>query len=1147
MLKRIKLFSMTLFLATLCIGTVHASTGSEVTDLQIVQQSSTCTGVVKDAKGEAVIGASVKVKGTTNGIITGINGDFALKNVRRGSTIVVSFIGYKTIEVQFTGKPLNIVLEENAQALGEVVVTALGIQKQARSVGYATSKVSTEEMERASAISPVNSLIGKVAGVTINIAGASGVTSSSSITIRGAKSLSKNNSPIFVIDGIIIQESIKGALDGTDWGSQLKNLNPADYESVTVLKGAAATALYGSRGANGAVVIVSKGGKYGKQGLGVEVSQSFETTDIYKSAIAFQNVYGAGDPNNGFEGDYLSDGSLQKTGDSWGPKMDGSMVNQYMPGGEKTPFVPHKDNWKELYKSGLNSTTNVAVSGGGENSSFRVSYSYTDNNGVYKRNEFKRHSIAFRGLTELNKVFSIEVGLNYAFSRAQNGANQGGWNWGGNLTMLSTLYSPRNFDMKSYIANYRDPVTHAVETDTPWGTVRGYLHNRDMNLNQRDENSMLANLKLSAKIAPWLTASIKGNYNYYGISTLSKSYGTGANYGPSGTGSYGRGGSISGSYNFLGMLQSNGNVIKIGGEKINLDAYVAGELYGNTESHSWSKSTNGGLVVPAVFAFSNSKNTIIPSFGYTPRNSQVFGLSGIINLSWRDQVFLELTGRNDWLSTLTYPSYMIDGKNNYTVFYPSANLSWVFTDTFKLPSWFTFGKIRASLSQVGMGTEPYATSAGYGVFSQSSQYDANRNSVLIANPNLGTAYNKDLKPEVQKSLELGADLRFFDERITLDFAYYKTNTKNQILSLPGVAEAGASTEKVNAGNIQNQGLELQLEVSPIRNHEMRWTIGSTFTTNHGKVKKLTNYSKEWQLMGQYDAGPEIWAYEGGAFGAIMTPYNASYGPAMYRFKNESDAKDPRNGKPVIEYWGKYGKPNGAYVYGYVTNTEKGLKDRVKIGHVEPNFIESFYTSFSYKDFDFYASADGRVGGNFFSNTYKYASSTGVLKSSLNGRDKEHGGLARKNYKGETVYDAINLDAVFDEGATAPGMNGDDIDVSGLTYKDALAKGIQPMMASAYYWGNLGWGMPSELGLQDNTWLCLREITVGYRLPKKICQKFGANYLRLGFTARNICYLINKLKDGLNPESLSSNNSLTPMDIAGVPFARTYALNLTLRF
>lgn len=1109
------------------------------------------SGVVTSSEdGLAIPGVSVVQKGTSNGTITDFDGKYQLK-VPRGSVVVFSFIGMKTQEMSIGNAGVfNVVLESDTKGLDEVVVTALGVTKQARSVGYATSRVSTSEIERINVINPVNALQGKVAGLNISVGGASGVTSSSAITIRGAKSIDKNNSPIFVIDGMIIQEPLRGALDGTDWGSQLKNLNPADYESVTVLKGAAATALYGSRGANGAIVIVSKGGKYGKQGMGVEVSQIVETNDIYKSPIEFQNIYGAGHPGNGFEGGYLADGSLQKASTSFGPRMDGSMVNQYLPHGEKTPFVSHPDNWKALYRTGLNTTTNVSINGGGEKSSFRLSYSFVDNNGVFKRNEFKRHTVAFKGLTDLNNIFQLEVGMNYAFSRAQNGANQGGWNWGGNLGMMSTYYMPRNMDLKAYESLYRNPETKAVETSTPWGTLRGYLHERDMNLNQRAENSLLTDITLRAKIAPHLTASIKGNYNYYGVSTLKKNYGTGVNYGPSGTGLYGRGGDISGSYNFLGMLQSTNNKINIGGETISLDAIIATELYGNTEAHSWWKETKGGLATPGIFAFANSKERIEPWYSFTPRNNQVFGLSGIINLSWRDQLFLEVTGRNDWMSSLVYPGYMTTGQNNYSVFYPSVNASWVFTETLQMPEWFSFGKVRASWASVGMGTSAYATSKGFGVYKQESIYDPSRNSILTSRPNLDDIWNSDLKPEIQRSIELGTDLRFLDERLTFDFAYYKTNTRNQILSLPAVIESGAKRQLINAGNIQNQGIEIQLEGTPLRTKDFRWTVGSNFSLNRGKIIKLHENVKEWQLMGQYDAGPEIWAYEGGGFGVITTPYDAAWGGSIYRFNNPNDANDYRNGKPVISYWGLQGsKPNPVHAYGYVTDSERGDKERKVIGKVEPDFLLSAYTSFSFKNFDFYAMVDGRVGGNFFSNTYKYASSRGVLKSSLKGRDKEHGGLPRVNYKGETVYDAIDLDAVFGEGEKAPLANNPSqtIDVGGLTYREALDKGIVPMMASSFYAYNYGWGMPSELGLQDNTWFSLREITVGYRLPENLCKKFGANYLRLGFTARNICYLVNKLTDGLNPESISSNNPLMPMDIGGVPYSRTYAVNLTLRF
>lgn len=1137
-------------------GNASEVTADESSPVQAEQQDNVVRGTVVDETGEPLAGVSVIIAGTTTGTATDFDGRFEIK-AKRGDVLEVSFIGFVTQNVTVTGGSLRVVLKEDSLLLGEVVVTALGLPKQAKQVGYATARVSTDEIERANVINPVNALQGKVAGLQIDAGGASGVTSSSAITIRGAKSVDKNNSPIFVIDGMIIQEPITGNLSGTDWGSQLKNLNPSDYESVTVLKGAAATALYGSRGANGAIVIVSKGGQYGKQGLGVEVNQTTEWTDVYKSPVALQNIYGQGYPYNGYQGDYQPDGSLDRVSVSWGPKMDGSLRNQYMPDGESTPFSPHPLNWKEFYQTGINNTTNVAISGGGEKSSFRISYGFTKNLGVFINNDFTRHNISFRGNTELNRVFSLELGVKYAFSSAKNGASQGGWDWGNNVGMVTAYYLPRNIDIASYYKQYRDPETQAVETTSNWGTLRGYFHTRDTQVRMRNENSILSDIALHANIAPWLRASVKANHNYYGISTKDTWVGTGENGGPSGSGGYGRSGNISGGYNVMGMLQMPERTIKTNAGDFTVAAILAAELYGNTESHSWGKQTNGGLVVPGVFSFSNSVNKIDPWYNYTPRNQQTFGLSGILNLGWRDQLFLELTARNDWLSTLTYPSYMI-GENNYSVFYPSANLSWVASDTFRqsLPEWVSFGKIRASIARVGMGTSAYATSRGYGVFSQSSVYTPDKSgSVLAANPNLGTAYNSDLKPEIQQSIELGFDARFFDERVNIDFAWYKSNTFNQIMSVGSVAESGASTKLINAGNIQNKGIEIQFDITPIRTRDWRWTFGGTFARNRGKVVKLDSEVKEWQLMGGYDAAPEIWAYEGGAFGVLTSYKNSSYVSPLLTWEGEPG--DPRNGKMVIEYYNEYGSPNSVSAYYPLTlydRNEEGDRDRHILGKVEPDFTLSLNTSLSWKNLDLYVQADGRFGGNYFSNMWKYCVPRGTLESTLEGRDKEHGGIARINYKGETVYDGLMLDAVFAEGAKAPTQNADGtvgelVDVGGMTYKDAVEqKNIRPVTTGMWYIFNYGWGMPAMQGsIQDNTWFSLREVSLGYRLPGHICKKFGTNYLRLGFTARNICYIINKLTDGLNPASISSNNPLQPMDIGAVPFYRTYAFNLTVRF
>lgn len=321
-----------------------------------------------------------------------------------------------------------------------------------------------------------------------------------------------------------------------------------------------------------------------------------EVTDVYKSPVELQNIYGAGYTYNGYQSDFQPDGSLDRVVVSWGPRMDGREINQYMPDGKNTPFSPHPMNWKEFYQTGINNTTNVAISGGGEKSSFHLSYGFTKTKGVFLNNDFHRHNISFRGITELNRIFSMELGVKYAFSSAKNGASQGGWDWNNNVGMMTAYHLPRNVDIAAYYKQYRDPETQAVESTSRYGTLRSYFHRQDTELQRRNENSILSDLTIHADIAPWLRASLKANHNYYGISHESRWVGTGEYGGPSGSGGYGRSGDISGNYNFMGMLQMPEQTLKQGGEVFTVAAIAAAELYGNTEGHSWGKQTNGGII-----------------------------------------------------------------------------------------------------------------------------------------------------------------------------------------------------------------------------------------------------------------------------------------------------------------------------------------------------------------------------------------------------------------------------------------------------------------------------------------------------------------------------------------------------------------------
>lgn len=1099
-------------------------------------------GTVKDTRGEALIGVNVVIDKTTKGTVTDLDGKFSLQ-VANGNRLRISYMGYKTQFMNYTGQSqLNIVLEDDAKQLEDVVVTALGVEKANTKIGYAISEVKGEALATTNTISPMAALQGKVAGVDINISGTSGVQSSPNIMIRGTKSLSTSNQPIFVIDGIVMENNI-AATEGADWGSQLKNLNPDDYEAITVLKGAAATALYGSRGANGAVVITTKKGTK-RKGLGIELGHTYQVETAYRSHINLQDKYGMGYWGNGKEGGFPESGALPATANSWGPQMNGQMVQMpYAPAGTLTSYSAQPDNWKSLYQNGGYINTNLALSGGGENGTFRVSYSNTHSKGIMPSNSFDRNAISLRGNNKLNDIFSTEFGVSYTKSTAKNPAYQGRWQ-AGNMGRSVVYGLPRNFNIEDYKQYYRAADKSLVNQPYGlWNELSTLLHRLDYLDEQRDEESFLANLDLKIKLSDKIDFLVKGNYNLYKVFGEKKEWGSGKYFDG---GYYGINGSYSANYNGLAMAHYKEKF----GSDWDLDVRMAAEVYGNNRSESWGRGTSGGLITPGVFNFGNSKNESIPWYGKSGLNNMTIGLSGIVNLSWKDQINLEITGRNDWLSSLLYPSSMVGGANNYTVFYPSANLSWVATETFKneLPSWVSFAKLRASVARVGMGTSrQFATSMGG--FNQTTIRDENGNAVIVATPNgAGTMPNLDLKPEIQQSMEFGGDVRFLNDRLGLDFAWYRFNTYNQIMTVPNTSESGTMDRWINAGNIQNQGVELLLTGRPIESKDLNWDMSLNFTRNRGKVVALHAQVKEHQLMGDYE-GVQVWAYEGGAFG-VMTSNNVG---ATFQAKDENGnpIDHPNNGKPIMHNRNEAG---GVEYYRYASEGEMGMYNenykRSEIGNIQPKFLFGFNNTVRYKQFDLNVQIDGRVGGSIYSSSYALGMGRGNLEATLQYRDKESGGLPRTNKAtGEIEYNGVVPDAVFREGMTiTSAKTGEIVDASNKTYQELYEAGhLEPLHAAAYYNMVSGWSYNTQNSVMENTWVMLREISLGYRLPNKWVNKIGLQNARLGFSARNIGFLYNGLKGGLNPMSIQGNNPFAPVEYGGTPYSRTFAfsINMTL--
>lgn len=1106
------------------------------------------TGFVKDDQGAPLSGVSVIVKGTRKGTITNAEGAFTI-DANAGDVLEFSIVGFKTTTLKVgNSNTVNLQMEVQVTTGTEVVVTALGVTKKDKKLGYAVSTVKVEDVQRASSISPITALQGKVAGLNINVMGASGVQSSPSILLRGAKSLRQDkNQTLFVIDGNVIENNTYDA-DGVDQGSQLKNLNPDDYESITVLKGAAATSLYGSRGANGAIVITTKKGKQG-QGLGISFNSNYQIQHIYKNGIGLQNEYGSGTMYQR-EGNFRPDGTQTITSNSWGPKFDGAMHPAIHDATLMVPYTAQPDNWKVFFQDGVYINNNISLSGGSDKITYRLSYSNLNNKGTLVNNKIDRNSFDFRTTGQINKVFSFDGGAAFSMTNSLNSYGQGRYYWptGQNVGFMTYYAVPRNADLAAWRNSYRN-ADYSMKN-------YGYgLYNDQVNAtfnkfdnvnNTRYEKSLLTNVMLKAQLNSWIDVSAKANFNHYKIFSEGKEGGNGAFH--SG-GYYSVGGNYSVNYNYLFMAHATKKFLK---NNLDADLRIVNEIYGNGKGENYGANTSGGLIVPNVFNLSNSVNDIKDTryYSYSKPNNKVIGAGGILNLSWKDYLNLELTGRQDWISSLTYP-VGVPGANNYTVFYPSVNASWIFSDMWKdkMPKWFSFGKLRASVAWVGNGTNPFATS--FGSYTQGVVTNMNGQSVITANlQNADVLPNLNLKPEKQRSIELGTNLGFLNDRINFDFAYYKTNTFNQILTIPGILETGFRNRRINAGDIQNRGIEIQLNATPIKSKDLTWDVSFNYTHNRGKIIKFYPGITEYALMGDYDLAG-VYAYEGGDFGVLT----ANPGYISYR------AYDPKTGLPILRVGSMFDNTNpdqkAKFQTYYWQDEQYNIANpdpakpwetsstRHKIGRVEPDFLAGFNTQLRWKQFSLYAQIDSRIGGWVYSEAYNYGMGRGAVSNSLKYRDQAHGGVARTDsYSGNTVYNGVLPDAVFAPGEKSP-INGSDI--GGMTFKEAYAKNLVPSWAvQEYYNETFGWGQFFDAGAASKlSWIMLREISLGYQLPKAFISKAKLKGATVRFTARNLGYLYNSLPANQNPESLQSNNPFNPVITGAVPYSRNWALSLNI--
>ncbi|PCH75971.1 MAG: SusC/RagA family TonB-linked outer membrane protein [Flavobacteriaceae bacterium] len=1113
-------------------------------------QAQTVTGTITDAiDGSPLPGVNVIIKGTSNGVSANFDGEYSIDLSGTKAVLVFTYMGYKAQEVAVNGKAvINVALEQSAESLNEVVITALGIKRETKKLGFAMTEVKGEELTKTNAINPVLALQGKSAGLSIG-ASDGGLFGNSKIQIRGVSSLnSSNNQPIFVIDGVILENETSGASEwaasSNDYGNILKNLNPDDYKSISVLKGAAATALYGSRGINGVILIQSKDGAKSK-GLGVSFKQTVGMDVVYKQPgiqyefglgyIAGYVRYGEKDENGKFDRFntmqkyYNTDGDASLInhpgGMGYGPAFDGGPVVGY--DGEMTTFSPVRDNMIAAYDTGYNTNTSIALKGGNEKGSFYLSDSYNVRTGTLPGSEFKRNSLLLSASYKLSKWLQAKGSISLANSTSSNADNSI------SISFMDGSFK-NTFDTNKYKQEKYWLADHGgiqqSKYDDPYNYVpgKGLWFGYANNNQERKEQVVRPVVSLSATVTDWLTLGAEGSMNMYTIKSENKALGAGlANEG----GYY----AISHSTNESYTGKISANISKDISPNFSSSLFLGAEIWKQEKSSSFAHS-DGGLIVPGKFFLGNSKKTLV-SGGGIGGTKQINSAYFMASFGYKDQLFLDITGRNDWSSALVYT----DGTGNNSYFYPSVSTSWLVDETFELPEWVSFAKFRASWAKVGKDTSSYFINRAYSV----GKTETEGGQFIYKNAVSTSTVDRSIMPELKTSYEIGADIRFFGNRLGFDVAYYDDSTANQIGTIPIPGVSGYSNLVTNIGTLNNKGFELSITGKPVKTENFVWETTINYWKDKTTITKLhKDYGAFKTLNGNTGYGDirvSSVAYEGGEYGVLMSGIT----PALWQSTDAdgNNIADPRNGMKLLNW---SAGTQGAYF--------KRATDVKEVGKLAPDFEASFMNNFKYKNFNVNVALDARYGGHIASYSNRYGTAYGTLNTSLAGRSPKFGGLTWTSQTGDsagkTYSDGVIPDGIFAEGQEVTGPQGK-VDVGGMTYQEAFDAGmVEPTHASGYHYFSNSWGQGTvnDNWVSEVKYIALRSISVGYSLPKTVAEKIGAKSLYVALSGRNLGYLYNSLPNDLNPESFrGTTSSGTYLERTFSPYTANYSMTVAIDF
>jgi TonB-linked SusC/RagA family outer membrane protein len=1056
---------------------------------QLAWAQQTITGKVLDDTKQPLPGVNVLLKGTTTGTATDINGSYSIQAPNGTSTLVFSAIGFVTEEVPINNRStIDVSMVPDIKSLNEVVVTALGVERETKALGYTVTEVAGASLTQARENNVANALVGRVAGVNVSSV-ASGPAGSSRVVIRGNKSLQGNNQPLYVIDGIPMDNSNfgqAGVWGGADRGDGMASINPDDIESMTVLKGASAAALYGARAANGVINITTKKGS-ARKGIGVEFNSNYVFERI-NNQTDLQEEFGMGtyqrtdpnDPTSPFAA--IKPSTVQQaydnTGNTWGPRFDGSPVMHF--DGVTRPYTHAGNNWNRFYETGSTWTNTLALTGGGENQSFRFSVSDLRSKAVVPNSGFDRFNVSLATNGKFGKRLTFNAKVLYSHEKADNrpslsdspnNAFQSIYRMGGNINVLDLKGDP---DKLGAIPAGTDPSLLAVYGKTAGEEYQWFNDNWTQNPywaayhysvdDERDR--VIPSAQLRYNLTDFLYVSARAGMDWYSRRDQTIT--------PQGTG-HTRGGAMNEGTDMVREinLESTLGFDKTFG-KFTVNAFIGAN---RMRRKSERLNLNGnGFNVPFFEAINNS---VTRTFDFGTSQSGINSIFGSAELGYGGYLYLTATGRRDWFSVLN-PEI-----NDIT--YPSIGGSFVFTEAFNgLPTWLSFGKVRASWAQVGNVTVgAYQTNNTYSLLG-ATHLGVPMGSFSTAGGNNGSIPNPNLLPLTSSEFEIGTDLRFLDDRLGLEFTYYSQKTTDDILNATISRASGFGSTLVNVGELTNKGIEALISATPVRG-ALTWDISVNLARNRNKVIKLIEGNSELIVEEPRTRTVFVKHIVGQPFG-VITGFVQKTSP---------------DGQPVFE-------ANGAPV-----QSEK----MEVLGNGLPDWTGGINNAFTFKNFHFDFLVDFKLGGEIYSGTNVRLTQWGLHKQTLQGREGN---------------EPIVVNGVIQNGK----------DASGNPVYEPFTKTLTPQEARNY-WSQTGERRQDHF-TYDASFLKLRQLTFGYNFPSSLITKTPFSNLRLSFVARNLAILWKKT-DNIDPESSYSSGNGQGLDYFAMPRTRSFGFNLSVGF